>query len=152
VLPDSRLIALRLGTIRPVLCAAPAYLASRGTPRVPGDLAGHDCIGFEGYAGGNTWTFVRDGTDIAVEVRPRLVVSTVEAACDAARAGIGLTRAFCYHVAASVASGTLKTVLDDYQAAPLPVSLLYPAGRFLPLKLRAFLDFAAPRLKARLAD
>jgi DNA-binding transcriptional LysR family regulator len=151
VLPDSRLIALRLGAIRRVLCASLAYLASRGTPRTPNDLAGHDCISYGGFLAPNAWTFVRDKTDIVVAIHPRLVVSNVEEACDAARADIGITRAFSYHVAASVEAGTLKTVLDDYQPTGLPVSLLYAAGRFLPIKLRAFLDFAAPRLKARLA-
>ena len=153
VLPDSRLIALRLGTVHRVVCASPVYIASRGTPRTPDELPGHDCISYEGLLApaANTWTFARDGADIAVAVHPRLVVSSVEAACDAARAGIGITRALSYHVADSVEAGTLTTVLDDYQPAALPVSFLYAAGRFLPIKLRAFLDFAAPRLKARMA-
>ena len=152
VLPDSRLIALRLGTIRRVICASPAYLASRGTPLTPTDLVGHDCITYERFPTGDMWPFVQDESDIAIAVRSRLVVSNVEAACDAARAGVGLTWAFSYHVAAAVEAGTLTTVLDDYQPAALPVSLLYGAGRFLPIKLRAFLDFAAPRLRASLAS
>jgi DNA-binding transcriptional LysR family regulator len=152
VLPDSRLIALRLGTIRRVVCASPAYLATRGTPHAPTDIIGHDCITYEGFLAPNTWSFVQGERDTAIAVKPRLVVSNVEAACDAARAGVGLTRAFSYHVAASVEAGTLTTVLDDYQPAALPVSLVYGAGRFLPIKLRAFLDFAAPRLRARLAS
>jgi len=154
VLPDSRLMALRVGAIRRVICASPAYLASRGTPRTPDDLAGHDCINYQGFfaPAPNTWTFVREKTDLAVVVHPRLVVTNVEAAVEAARAGVGFTQAFSYHVAASVEAGTLRTVLDDFNPAGSPVSLLYAAGRFLPIKLRAFLDFAAPRLKARLAE
>jgi DNA-binding transcriptional LysR family regulator len=152
VLPDSRLIALRLGTIRRVICASPAYLAARGIPKTPTDMAGHDCITYEGFLSPNLWSFVEGDTDIAIAVKSRLTVTNVEAACDAARTGVGLTRAFSYHVAASVESGSLTTVLDDYQPAALPVSLLYAAGRFLPIKLRAFLDFAAPRLRARLAS
>jgi DNA-binding transcriptional LysR family regulator len=150
VLPDSRLIALRLGTTHRVVCASPSYLASRGTPRTPDDLAGHDSIIYEGFQAPDLWTFMRDKTEIAIPVRPRLTVSTVEAACDAARAGIGLTRAFAYHVAGSVEAGNLTTVLDEYRPSSLPISFVYAAGRFLPIKLRAFLDFAAPRLKARL--
>ncbi len=96
------------------------------------------------------WTFLRDEMDIGVPVHPRLVVSSVGAACDAAQAGIGIMAAFSYHVSAALEAGTLKTVLDDFQPAPLPVNLVYTAGRFLPIKLRAFLDFAAPRLKALL--
>jgi len=152
VLPDSRLIALRLGMIRRVVCGSPDYLMTRGTPRTPADMIGHDCITYEGFLAPNVWSFVQGETESPIAVKPRLVVSNVEAACDAARAGVGLTRAFSYHVAASVEAGTLTTVLDDYQPAPLPVSLIYGAGRFLPIKLRAFLDFATPRLRARLVS
>jgi DNA-binding transcriptional LysR family regulator len=75
----------------------------------------------------------------------------VEAACDAARAGIGIARVFYHHIAPAIEAGTLVTVLDDFAPTPLPVNFLYTAGRFLPIKVRAFLDFAAPRLKAQLA-
>jgi DNA-binding transcriptional LysR family regulator len=151
VLPDSRLIALRVGTIRRVVCASPAYLEARGTPKTPEDLAGHDCIAYEGFLGPDVWKFERNGTDVAVTVQPRLVVSNVHVGCDAARAGIGLTLAFSYQVKASIEEGTLTTVLDEFQPETLPVNFIYAAGRFMPIKLRAFLDFAAPRLKARLA-
>ena len=150
-LPDSQLIALRLGTLRTVVCASPAYLEARGTPKTPDDLAAHDCIIYEGFLGPDVWKFMRDGTDVAVTVQPRLVVSNLEAACDAARAGIGLTWTFSYLVKASLEEGTLATVLDAFQPATLPVNIVYTAGRFIPIKLRAFLDFAAPRLQARLA-
>ena len=151
VLPDSQLIALRVGSVRRVTCASPAYLAARGVPSTPNHLAGHDCISYEGILAGNAWRFMRDRTEITVSIQPRLFVSLVEAACDAARAGIGIARVFSHHVAASIEAGTLVTVLDAFEPAPLPVNLLYAAGRFLPIKVRAFLDFAAPRLKAQLA-
>lgn len=151
VLPDSRLMALRLGATQRVVCASPAYLAARGTPRTPEELTGHDCIVYEGFQAPDLWKFGSDKTEVAVALRPRLVVSTVETACDAACAGIGLTRAFSYHVAKAVETGTLTTVLDDHRPASLPINFVYGAGRFLPIKLRAFLDFASPRLKARLA-
>ena len=150
VLPDSRLIALRVGSVRRVTCASPAYFASRGTPSTPDDLAKHDCITYEGILAGDAWKFVRDEIEISVSVQPRLSVSLVEAACDAARAGIGIARVFFHHITASLEAGTLVTVLDDFETKPLPVNLLYTAGRFLPIKVRAFLDFAAPRLKAQL--
>jgi len=150
-LPDSRLIALRLATIRTVVCASPAYLEARGTPRTPDDLAAHDCIIYEGFIGPYVWKFVRDGAEVAIMVRPRLVVSNPEAAFDAVRAGIGLGRGASYYVGAAIEAGTLTTVLDEFHLPTRPVSFVYPAGRFLPIKLRAFLDFAAPRLKARLS-
>jgi DNA-binding transcriptional LysR family regulator len=152
VLPDSRLMALRVGSVSRVVCASPAYLGAHGRPNTPDELADHDCIVYEGFQAADVWTFVHGPTDIAIAVRPRLIVSTVEAACDAAVAGIGLTRAFSYHIGPSIEAGALATVLDEYRTAPLPVSFVYPAGRFLPIKLRAFLDFAAPRLKSRLAS
>lgn len=152
VLPDSRLIALRVGSVRRVTCASPAYLAARGRPSTPDDLAEHDCITYESILAPNAWRFVRDKMEITIAVKPRLVVSYVEAACDAAQAGIGIARVFFHHVAASIEAGTLVTVLDDFETKPLPVSLLYAAGRFMPIKVRAFLDFAAPRLKAQLAS
>ena len=150
-LPDSRLVAQRLGAVRRVVCASPAYLEARGTPRTPDDLAAHDCIISEGFPEPHVWKFVRDGAEVAISVQPRLIVTNLEAAYDAARAGIGLTRAFSYHVGAAVEAGTLTTVLDEFHLPTRPVSFVYPAGRFMPIKMRAFLDFAAPRLRARLA-
>src|SRR5215467_12283867 len=123
-LPDSRLIALRLGTIRTVVCASPAYLEARGTPRTPDDLAAHDCIISEGFPGPDVWEFVRDGAEVAITIQPRLVVSNLEAACDAARAGIGLTRALSSHVGAVVGAGPLTTVLDEFQPPTRPVSFV----------------------------
>jgi DNA-binding transcriptional LysR family regulator len=152
VLPDSRLIALRLGSVSRVVCASPGYLALLGTPESPADLTGRDCIIYEGFQSADLWMFGSEKTEIAVTVRPRLLVSSAEAACDAARAGVGFARAFSYHVEPFVEAGTLVTVLDAYRPPPLPLSFVYRAGRFLPLKLRAFLDFAAPRLKMRLSS
>ena len=150
-LADSNLIALRVGAIRRVVCACPAYLTARGTPLTPDELAGHDCISYAGYFGPEVWTFVRGKTKLAVPVHSRLVVGSVEAACDAARAGIGITIATSSHVKAALDAGTLTTLLDDFQPPAAPVSLVYAANRFLPIKVRAFLDFVAPRLKSHMA-
>lgn len=149
-LPDSSLIATRVGSVRRVICASPAYLAARGTPRRPEDLAEHDCVTYGGFLAPDLWSFVRAKTEIAIPVHSRLIVGSAEAACDAARAGVGITAAFSYHVAEALAAGTLVTLLDEFQPPALPVNLVYAAGRFLPIKLRAFLDFSSPRLKARL--
>jgi DNA-binding transcriptional LysR family regulator len=151
-LPDSSLIAIPLGTTRRVLCASPAYLAARGTPRAPEDLAGHDCINYPGFASGDIWTFVRGKAPVAVPVHTRLGVGNVEAACAAARAGIGITIAFAYQLQATPEDGALTTLLDDFEPAPRPVNLVYAANRFLPIKVRAFLDFVAPRLKRVVAE
>jgi DNA-binding transcriptional LysR family regulator len=147
---DSSLIAVRVGEIRRVMCASPAYLKSRGTPKSPDELSTHDCISFPPIQLQNIWRFRKEQTDYAVPVRSRLVVSNLESACDAARAGLGITVVFSYHVTDAIKSGELVPLLADFQPPPLPISFMYSPNRFMPVKLRAFLDFAVPRLKARL--
>ena len=151
-LADSSLIAVRIGEFCRVVCASPAYLKSRGTPTSPDDLAAHDCVSYASMQSPTTWRFKRGQTEYVVPVRSRLVVSNLESACDAARAGIGITVAFSYHVAESIKAGELTPVLQDFQPPPLPVSFVYSPNRFMPVKLRAFLDFALPRLRSRLGD
>jgi DNA-binding transcriptional LysR family regulator len=113
----------------------------------PRDLAAHACIAFEGLGPDNSWAF-RSGE---AEIRPRMIVNTAEAAIDAATAGLGLTRVLSYQSAALCRSGKLVRVLASYEPAPWPVSLVHGARGLMPVKLRAFLDFAAPRIKAVLA-
>ncbi len=151
-LADSSLIAVRIGEICRVVCASPAYLKSRGTPKSPDDLSGHDCISYPPMQSPSTWRFKRDETEYVVPVRSRLVVSNLESACDAACAGIGISVAFSYHVAEAIKSGELTPLLQDFQPPSQPVSFVYSPNRFMPVKLRAFLDFALPRLRARLGD
>ena len=152
VLADSSLIAVRIGEIRRVMCASPAYLRARGIPKSPDALSAHDCISYPPIQSPSTWRFKRDKVEYAVPVRSRLVVSNLESACDAARAGLGITVALSYHVAGAIKSGELTPLLQDFQPPPQPVSFVYSPNRFMPAKLRAFLDFALPRLKARLGD
>jgi DNA-binding transcriptional LysR family regulator len=151
-LPDSSLIAVRIGTIGRIVCASPAYLAAHGVPRHPRELAGHEAITFSGLSSTREWSFRVDGKTERFPVRSRLVVNTAEAALDAAVAGTGLTRVLSYQAAGAVRDGRLVMVLRDYTPEPNPISLVYPSGRLVPLKLRAFLDFAVPRLKARLQE
>ena len=152
LLADSSMMAVRVGEIRRVACASPDYLKAHGTPKTPDDLATHDCVSFAGLLTPNAWTFVREETEQVVPVRSRLVVSNAESACDAARTGVGVTVAFSHNVSEFVKDGTLIALLHEFQPAPRPVSLVYASNRFMPLKLRAFLDFAAPRLKSRLSS
>ncbi|AZO21487.1 LysR family transcriptional regulator [Mesorhizobium sp. M1E.F.Ca.ET.045.02.1.1] len=150
-LPDSAMVAKRIGSIRRIVCASPAYLAGNRTPIEPRDLAGHNCITFEGLASPATWSFVSGKSEIAVPVRSRLRVNTAEAAIDAAIAGLGLTKVLSYQADAAVRAGTLRVVLESFEPPPWPVNLVHAGQGLLPVKLRAFLDFAAPRLKERLA-
>ena len=151
-LADSSLIAVRVGEIHRVVCASPAYLKSRGTPRSADDLSAHDCISYPPLQSPNMWRFTRGQRDYAVPVQSRLVVSNLESAFDAACAGVGITVVFSYHAANAIKSGELILLLQGYQPEPLPVSFVYSPNRFMPAKLRAFLDFAVPRLRASLAE
>lgn len=151
-LPDSAMVATRLGTIRRVACASPNYLAKRGTPETLEMLADHDCVMFEGLYSSTVWNFGCGERAAAVPIKPRFAVNTADAAIAAAVAGTGITRVLSYQVADALASGKLRLLLEPFEPEPLPVHLVYPAQSLLPLKLRAFLDFTAPRLKALLPD
>jgi DNA-binding transcriptional LysR family regulator len=151
-LPDSSLVATRLGSVTWVSCASPGYLAARGTPMTPPALDGHDCVMFEGPYASNIWSFGRGQHITAVPVRPRFAVNTAEAAIAAAIASAGITRVLSYQVHSAVGVGALCLILRPFEPEPLPVHLLHTEQSLLPLKLRAFLNFAAPRLKASLQE
>jgi DNA-binding transcriptional LysR family regulator len=147
-LPDSALIAARIGTIHRVFAASTSYLKIRGTPQEPADLVRHDCVGVQGFTGPSFWSLANDAE---VPVRYRLNVNSTDAACEAAKAGLGIISVFSHHVAAAFQDGTLVPVLPDFERRTLPVNLVRSSGEYLPQKLRAFLDFVTPRLKARLS-
>jgi DNA-binding transcriptional LysR family regulator len=149
-LPDSSLLATRVGSIRRIVCASPAYFETHGTPRSPDDLAAHHCISFEGLTAPDRWSFVQGKIAVSIAVRSRLIVNTADTAIDAAIASIGITRVLSYQAADAVRAGRLSVALKDFEPRPLPVNLITIGQPLLPIKLRAFLDFAAPRLKARL--
>lgn len=146
-LPDSSLIASRIGLVRRVLCASPQYLEARGTPRVPEDLANHDCIGSRATPSGD-WMFSKAGANYSISVPHRLMVTSAATAMDAALAHVGIAHLMSYHCAEHVASGRLRVVLAEFEPPLRPVSLVYTSQRQVPLKLRAFLDFATPRFRA----
>lgn len=149
-LPDSSLVAVRVGSVRRVVVAAPSYLAARGTPRTPAGLGKHDAIGLTGAGWRNPiWSF---GTGRAAQQTPqprvRLLVSSNEVAIDAAVAGHGLARVLSYQVAAELAAGKLELVLEAHEPPPIPVHLVHPEGRKAAAKVRAFVELAAERLRA----
>jgi DNA-binding transcriptional LysR family regulator len=148
-LEDSSLLATKVGAIRRIVCASPVYFAARGAPKTPADLDGHDCITFEGMSSLAQWSFAMDKKKVATTIHSRLTVTTAEAAIDAAIAGVGIARVFSYQAAAAVRTGALILALEDFEPSPWPVSLVRGPG-LTPLKLRAFLEFATPRLKERL--
>lgn len=147
-LPDSSLRAIRVGQVRRVVCAAPAYLKKYGTPKIPADLAQHALIAATSVSAGPEWTFARGKEKIGVRLSPRILVNTNDGALDAARSGFGLTRLISYQVANELAAGTLKTVLTDFEDASLPVHVLHREGRHGSAKVRSFVDLAVERLRA----
>jgi DNA-binding transcriptional LysR family regulator len=151
-LSDGSLIATRVGAIRQVVCASPSYLAACGTPKSPAELCHHDCITFEGLMLPDAWKFAAGKSMTTVAIRSRLTVNTAEAAIDGASAALGVTRVLSYQVADAVRAGKLEVILRKFEPEPWPVSLVYGGQGRVPLKLRAFLDFAGPRLRARLGD
>jgi DNA-binding transcriptional LysR family regulator len=147
VLPDSRLVAAQIGKVGNVVCASPAYLKAHGIPKSPEDLTEHACVTFAGFGQESAWPFQDQRV---VTVRSRLLVNTAECAIDAAISGIGLTRVVSYQAADAVKSGKLEIVLKRFEPEPIPVSLVHLQDRRLTAKLRAFIDFATPRLRERL--
>jgi DNA-binding transcriptional LysR family regulator len=153
-LPDSSIIAKRVGSVRHVVCGSPAYFERHGVPASPSDLERLPCITFDMMASPSSWTFRKSAKarELSVEVRARLCVNTAEAALDAAMVGVGVTRVLSYQAARAVKEGLLQVVLQAFEPAPLPVYILHQGQGALPFKMRSFLDFAAPRLRDRLED
>lgn len=151
-LPDSALTASRLGSVRRVVCASPAYLAGRGSPATPDDLAHHAAISFGSVSSPGVWRFERERAEIAAPLRSRLSVNTMDAAIDAALAGMGLARVLSYQVVEHVRQGRLAIVLEAFEPPSRPVHLAYNGHPRLPLKLRAFIDFVSPRLRERIGN
>lgn len=149
-LPDSSLMATRVGTIRQVTCASPAYLAARGVPSAPRELAEHDCISFGALSPADRWVYPGGKAQQRIAVRPRLIVNTAEAAIDAAKAGLGITRVLSYQAARSVADRSLRLILEDFEPEPIPVSLLHREDRLPQAKVQSFIAYAAPRLRQAL--
>lgn len=143
-LPDSGLQAIRVGQVRRVLCAAPSYLAGHPPLQSPADLAAHTVIAATAVSPTVEWTF-RHG---AVRVQPRLLVTTNDAAIEAASSGLGITRLLSYQIAPQLADGSLQILLDDCEPAPLPIHVIHREGRHKSARVRSFVDMAVEQLRA----
>ena len=143
-LPDSTMIGTRVGLMRTVVCASPKLLAEQGVPKSPEDLAGLPCVNFELLSPASAWPYM--------PIRPRLSVTTAEAAVWAAAQGLGVTRVLHYQCADAINDGSLRIILANFEVEPLPVHLLHATRGALPAKLRVFLDFAAARLREGLSS
>ncbi len=151
-LPDSSLIARRVGEVRRILVASPGYLARSGMPSVPGDLKLHSIIAFTGLMANREWRYVDGKAAKKIALSPRMEVNDAGAAIAAAQAGDGITIALSYMVVDAVRDGRLVPVLGEFTPEPVPVHLVYPHSRLVAPKVRAFVDFAAPRLADILGD
>jgi DNA-binding transcriptional LysR family regulator len=153
-LPDSTMIATSVGSMRTVVCASPKLLAGQGSPKSPEDLAGMPCVNFEFLSPASTWPFrLRNAKGITdLLIRPRLSVTTAEAAVWAACEGVGATRVLHYQCADAVREGSLRIALEEFEVEPLPVHLLHAGRGALPSKMLVFLDFAVGRLRKRLSS
>jgi DNA-binding transcriptional LysR family regulator len=136
------LVARRLGEVGRVTVASPAYLARRGTPAVPADLAAHELIMSTSVRSLAEWRYRAGAREHVVRYSPRLRVNDVEAMLAAACDGFGIARALSYQVEALLKAGALRRVLEDYEPAALPVHLVLPSSRHMAPRLRAFVDFA----------
>jgi DNA-binding transcriptional LysR family regulator len=152
VLPDSALLATKVGDLTTLTCASPGYLRERGRPREPGDLVTHDCISFVTLVGEKrSWSFnSRTHGRRLVRIHARLAVTTAEAAIDAAIAGLGITRVLSYQAAQSLKRKALVTVLDGFDDTKSPIQVVRREVRRPSAQARLFADYAARELRARL--
>ena len=153
-LPDSSLMATRVGTVRRIVCGSPAYFAKHGKPEKLDDLSRHAAVTFDMMGSAAVWDFTLAGAKKArsVPMRSRLAVNSAEAAVDAAVAGVGVTRVLSYQSAQAVKERRLETVLAQFAPTPIPVNLIHAGQSLQPLKMRAFLEFVVPRLREHIAE
>lgn len=142
-LADSSLVARRVGETGRVLVASPDYVARRGAPKRPEDLAAHDTIAFSSLFPPVEWTFHKDGVHLPVRVAPRFATNSSHVAINEAIAGGGLTFVLAYQAAEDIRSGALVMLMADYAPPPRPIHLVFPSSRLLGVNVRAFVDQAA---------
>ena len=147
-LPDSSYKALKVGQVRRVLCASPSYLAKHGAPHSPQELVKHQLITAVAISPTIDWRFQEDGTVITIRVKPRLRVTSNDAAIEAAILGLGITQLLSYQVAPQLASGALKITLSEFEPKPLPINVIHREGRYASAKIRSFVDLIAMQLRA----
>lgn len=145
-LADSALYAVKAGTFRLITCASPDYLERRGKPADPRELPAHDGVLFGTQQ--MFWTYRIDGEDMICAPHPRITVNSAAGNLAAALGGVGIARLFDYQLSEQIQSGELVRVLPDGDSEPRPVHIVYPRQGLLPLKVRAFIDWATPRLRA----
>jgi LysR family transcriptional regulator for bpeEF and oprC len=145
ILPDSNLVARRIGVLQFITCAAPAYLATRNPPLHPNDLAGHFCVNYFSSKTGKLfeWDFVRGDETIVTGTPSNLAVNDSVAYMRAGLAGLGILQAPSYAVDRHIANGALVALMPDWVTSPLPINVVYPQNRHLSAKVRVFVEWVA---------
>ena len=146
-LSDASFSAVRVGAVREVLCASPAFLKQHGTPRTPADLSEFPVIAFSGTRSGPTWNLQSGKQRVAVRPRSRLLVNSSEVAIDAALNDKGITRVLSYMAASELKAGRLKAVLREFEPEPMPIHVIHHEGKRAPARVRAFVDFCVAGLR-----
>jgi DNA-binding transcriptional LysR family regulator len=152
VLPDSTLVARRIGTTRRILCAGPLYLARRGEPAAPAELAGHDCIIAGRSAAGASWLLEGPQGEETVTVSGRFAANEMQAAAAAAIAGWGIAQLPQGLAEPAIRDGRLRRVLADWATPAGGIHVVYPSGRHLSPLVKAFIDLAAERIRSAGVD
>jgi DNA-binding transcriptional LysR family regulator len=143
-LPDSGFTAIKVGTVRRVICGSPAYFEKYGVPATPADLKNHRIAASTSAWASPEWRFVDDQR---VTIDSALQCNTNEAVIETAKGGWGLTRVLHYQIGPALIEGQLQIALSDFEEPPLPIHVLHPEGRHAPAKIRAFVDLAVSRLR-----
>ncbi|MFZ6745167.1 LysR family transcriptional regulator [Undibacterium sp. JH2W] len=151
-LPDSSMKAIRVGQIRRVLCASPAYLEEHGVPASPSDLGKHSIIAATGVTPMVEWRFAHEGQNMAVKVKPRLTVSSNDAAIEASLAGLGVSRLLSYQVDGHFESGLLQRVMQTYETVPLPIHVVHRESRYASTRVRSFVDLIVAQLREKMVQ
>lgn len=146
-LRDSSLRSVRVGEVRRVVCASPAYLEKHGKPRKPADLSRHALIAFAEGAPPRDWSFPRERSAQRVVIEPRFVTNSTDMSLAAAVSGQGITRALSYQVVEHVRHRRLVVILRDHEPPPIPIHVVHGSGASAPARVRAFFDFAVERLR-----
>jgi DNA-binding transcriptional LysR family regulator len=146
-LDDSVFGARKLATLQRLLVASPAYLAARGTPKTPADLASHDCIFGPGNFGRESWSFSRNGTETSVDVRGRIHTDSGPGAFACVMAGLGIAMMSTVMAGPEIKAGMLVALLRGYKLSTVDVHAVFPGGPRPSAKVRALVDFLIQELK-----
>lgn len=146
-LKDSSMVAIRVGSVRRVICASPRYLKRNGLPQKPAEVASHECVRHTGLSPHGDWHFRIGRRNMAIPVNAVVTCNDIDSALSACVQGIGLGMFLSYQVAADRKAGKLKYILEEFEPDPLPVHVIYPHMKLMSTRVRAFVDECVKSLR-----